>query len=311
MKTSNIKPTFSAEQARGLPVIAEDIVPESFTQLTEGHFSQAFSYETTAGEKRALRLSRKEYSFIADKFAHDRFNSAELPIPKVLQIGQLEPELFYCISEFASGLPSDQLSEEDFSKVRTAMEQCFAQIFHSDISTASGSGKADFNTGNGADSSYQETLQKEMEGYDLNYLREQCSQNGIASGLVDSFMRQFEVNLPKAHAERRLIHGDLGFDNVLVDDSKVTAVIDWSAVGYGDWLHDYSRIEFWHLGRHTPSAGFAKNYGLEVQNFEARLLTHMAHHAISALNFAFRYESESTVGWLREHLAGKLESGNS
>ncbi|MBX4201849.1 hypothetical protein KW803_03080, partial [Candidatus Saccharibacteria bacterium] len=72
VKSSNIKPSFSPEQARQLPAIAVDAKPDSFNRLSEGHFSQVFSYETISGEERVLRLGQKEYSFYADKYAHDQ-----------------------------------------------------------------------------------------------------------------------------------------------------------------------------------------------------------------------------------------------
>lgn len=309
MKTSNVKPTFSAEQAKAIPA-REDIIPESFKQLTEGHFSQVFSYETTRGEKKVLRLGRKKYSFKADKFAPEHFNSPALPVPKILEIGQIEPSLFYCISEFVPGTPSDQLPPEDLARSRESMEEVFVAVFKTDISGTTGSGDINTDTGNAEGSSFQEALRKEMDDRDLTYLREHCAKNGIDPSLVDKFAQQFEENIGKAQADRRLIHGDLGSDNVLVEGDKVTAVLDWSGMGYGDWLHDYSRLEFWYPGRHVPAREFAEKHGLETDNFEARWLAHMSAHALSTLDFAFRYESQSTIDWLSEHLASKLGAGN-
>jgi len=119
-------------------------------------------------------------------------------------------------------------------------------------------------------------------------------------------MTQFDNNIDQAAAERRLIHGDLGSDNVLIKDGKVTGVIDWSSVGYGDWLHDYSRMEFWYPGKNISATEFAQKHGLETQNFEPRWLAGMAAHAISTVDFALKHENESLIDWLREHLQHKL-----
>src|SRR4030081_2966211 len=99
MKTSNIKPNFSREQVQQLNAVSRDILKGSIKQLTEGHFSQVFSYKTKAREKLVIRLGLKLYSFDADRYAHDHFNSTDTPIPKVLQIGEVEPGLYFCISE--------------------------------------------------------------------------------------------------------------------------------------------------------------------------------------------------------------------
>jgi hygromycin-B 4-O-kinase len=42
-----------------------------------------------------------------------------------------------------------------------------------------------------------------------------------------------------------VIHGDLLNRNVLVQDSRITAVIDWGNAMYGDWLYDAAWLIFW------------------------------------------------------------------
>jgi hygromycin-B 4-O-kinase len=305
MKSSNIKTTFSAEQAGSLPQIADDIVPGTLKQLTEGHFSQAFSYETGVGEKRVLRLGRKLYSFEADKYAHEHFNSDMIPVPEVIEIGEVESGLYYCVSEFADGTPSDQLSRSEFDAIRDNIDDTFAAIFRTDISGTTGWGKIDRSTGNGQDSSYVAAFEEELHG--LDRLKIECEQHGIDPGLVDAFASNLRDNLPKIEVSRRLTHADFGFDNVIVKNGKVSAIIDWSGMGYGDWLHDYSRLEFWHPGRHAPAIEFARRYGLDTQTFSERWLVHMAENALTALRFAFKYEESSTRQWLKEHLAKKLD----
>jgi hygromycin-B 4-O-kinase len=44
---------------------------------------------------------------------------------------------------------------------------------------------------------------------------------------------------------RKLVHGDFGSNNVLVDGELVTGVIDWSEALIGDPLYDVANILFW------------------------------------------------------------------
>jgi hygromycin-B 4-O-kinase len=55
-------------------------------------------------------------------------------------------------------------------------------------------------------------------------------------------LRELAQGLPN---ERHVIHGDLLNRNVLVQDSNVTAVIDWGNALYGDWLYDAARLTYW------------------------------------------------------------------
>jgi aminoglycoside phosphotransferase (APT) family kinase protein len=45
--------------------------------------------------------------------------------------------------------------------------------------------------------------------------------------------------------DRHIIHGDLVNHNVLVQGSRITAVIDWGNALYGDWLYDAASLIFW------------------------------------------------------------------
>ena len=42
--------------------------------------------------------------------------------------------------------------------------------------------------------------------------------------------------------ERYLIHGDYGFNNVLADEGRVTAVLDWANAKFGDFLFDVAYL---------------------------------------------------------------------
>ena len=44
-----------------------------------------------------------------------------------------------------------------------------------------------------------------------------------------------------------LLHGDYGFDNVLVDQGKISGVLDWANAKYGDFLYDVAWLDFWSL----------------------------------------------------------------
>jgi hygromycin-B 4-O-kinase len=53
------------------------------------------------------------------------------------------------------------------------------------------------------------------------------------------------VLLGSCPEERKLVHGDFGSNNVLVDGTAVTAVIDWDNAMYGDPLYDIATTHFW------------------------------------------------------------------
>lgn len=44
--------------------------------------------------------------------------------------------------------------------------------------------------------------------------------------------------LPKSD----IVHGDFSYHQVMIDDEKITGIIDWQEAGCGDWLVDLTRL---------------------------------------------------------------------
>ncbi|MEI6481690.1 MAG: phosphotransferase, partial [Candidatus Saccharibacteria bacterium] len=113
-------------------------------------------------------------------------------------------------------------------------------------------------------------------------------------------------NLPFASETRRLLHGDLGFDNLIVNDGKVTAVIDWAQMGYGDWMRDYAKFDFWWPDRYTKPQAFADGYDLDAEHLEERIALYWAVTALGTISFADRFKSERVTEWLHDHATEKV-----
>ena len=90
--------------------------------------------------------------------------------------------------------------------------------------------------------------------------------------------------------DRYLIHADLMGDNLLVQDDRVAAVLDWGNAMYGDFLYDLARLTFWtpwfpELQR-IDVAGMARQHyasiGFSIPDFEARLRCCQVHLGLDA-----------------------------
>src|SRR5207249_1974221 len=51
--------------------------------------------------------------------------------------------------------------------------------------------------------------------------------------------------LPRCPEERQVVHGDYGYDNVLAEHGRVTGVLDWEALRYGDPLYDVAYLQLY------------------------------------------------------------------
>ena len=278
---------------------------DSIEKLTEGHMSQAYSFERKDGAKFVFRISDHKSGFIADKYASDHFGD-ELLVPKVLEINKYDDESFYCVSEFVEGIQSNVISDEDFYHVLPSAHDLLGKIFSFDISSTSGYGKINPETGNGEYLSNRSYIgDKILEKGKEHYL--ECAKEiGIDSKIIDKLYQQFEINLIYASETRRLVHGDVGFDNMLVKDNKVTASIDWDHVHYGDWMEDFAALDFWWSDRYGDAKEFASKYGLDTENLNERKALYTATTALGVIEWNSEMKNDHIINWLKEYLPSRV-----
>src|SRR5581483_8271453 len=103
--------------------------------------------------------------------------------------------------------------------------------------------------------------------------------------------------LPFCPEHRHLIHSDLLHYNVLVEGTRITAVLDWGSSLYGDYLYDIAWLCFWQPWfpawaaidfRHEALRHYAA-IRLDVPHFDERLRCYQFHIGLSAQAYcAFR-----------------------
>jgi|GEM_PF-3149751 len=305
MKTSNIKTSYSPEDVQNFLETTEHANPATIEQLTEGHFSQAFGYENESGESHVLRIAPRDDDFKADQYAFDHF-SAQLPIPRVFDIGIFDGNNYYCITERARGVTSDALSSDEIAEALPSIHDAFAKLFRIDVSDTSGYGPLDLATGEAPSKSWGDYILVKIDGEGEETYKAYARNIGLDESIVDRFLVQFHKNLPYVSEVRRLLHGDLGFDNLLLDGGEVTAVIDWAHVGYGDWMSDFAKFDFWWPNRFGDPKEFATKYGLDAKHLDDRIALYWAYTALETIRFADKFKSDDIASWLREHAKEKL-----
>jgi hygromycin-B 4-O-kinase len=256
--------------------------------ITGGEISQAYSF-VAGGRKLVLRVSWYDSGFRKDRFAHRHFRSAAVPIPEVLDLGPFEDDLYYAVTPFAAGSCMPQLCTD-------AVLSSLEAIHGTDVSDFGGYGR--WIDGKGTFASCAESVESEA-CVDPAVLRLPF----VRSGIFERLQRGVAENLPAVSEERRLIHGDFGFDNLFVDGDRVSAVTDWDVSRYGDPVYDVGWVTSWTLDRE-----FAERYreraeqaGRELPEFERRLVCHECCVAIIGLSFFAQTGREEIY---RRHAAG-------
>ena len=297
-----MKTTYTINEVRQfLKKIKSETVPSSVKQLTEGHTSQVFSFETNTGNEYVIRLRESKKDLQADRYAFQNFSSS-LPIPEVIDIGIFYDTTHYAITPLIEGVTLNILSQDSFNNSLNSVKDAIANTFKTDISNASGYGDPDFETGDAPAPTWKESLQNELATLNPEMLEKSAANIGLSKDSVDTLIKQFKTYLPYVSEYRRLLHGDPGGDNIIVNDHSVAALLDWEQMAYGDWLRDFSRFEYWNKNNYGDAKEFAETYGLEAEHIRERKAVYWAINALRGIEFADRDKSEKVTKWLQVNL---------
>jgi len=293
---------------------------QQFTHVTEiiaiadGWWSQAFSFKT-AGEVRVIRISKHPVDFGKDIFAYTHINSTAIPIPEVMAIGKYDEELFYCISRYVAGTPSDQImdiyaSEPNMEIAQTVITQLVA-IHELDTGKLSGWGYTDEN-GNGIFGSWAEHLLAIHNGKYTIAWQELAKTTWLNGDLFIRLTERMKSYFPYLPKEKHVLHGDYGYDNLLLTpDHRVAAVIDWAEMLLGDPLYDLIHMdEPWDEDARLIYVDVwkaaMKNNPKALLHFEERLQCYIIHYTLFHLHIhTVRNEREDydyIEQWANENL---------
>lgn len=191
-----------------------------------------------------IRFGKYMDDFQTDQRVY-RFNTPDLPIPKVLDIGEALNG-YYAISTRIYGEPLEHLSSTDWKATVPSLVATLEAIRLADTSYSTGFGGWD-SEGNGLRKSWAGHLLAVNE--DLPYRRTYGWQEKLKTSPEDYEVFEWGYGLLEqvAHvsAPRNLVHCDLMNRNVFVKDKKISGVFDWGCALHGDHLYDLAWFEFW------------------------------------------------------------------
>ena len=122
---------------------------------------------------------------------------------------------------------------------------------------------------------------------------------------VHSHMLQLITYCPE---ERYLVHGGYGFGNVLAQDRKVTAILDWMNARYGDFLYDVAWLDLW-SPQDEWRERFAEHYGhtgRAIPNYSERILCYQCYDALDGLRFYAKGGDRTGYDYIRGRILALL-----
>lgn len=267
--------------------------------VVEGMESQVYSYSLNNKEY-IVRINSNLEGFKKDDYAYKHFKNNIIPIPKVIEYGKYNDTHYYCISEKAKGITFEDSSEEVVEKLLPNITKIMIAINNIDISNTSGYGIFNSETGDAPFNSWQAYLLDIINNdkYNWNTIK---NIEIVDSNLVEEMIEKFKSLIPYCGNIRKLRHGDYGSNNMLVDDNKFTAVIDWDCAGYGDPLHEVASAHFWStwLMCMDKSYKYYETIYRNEENYKEKILCYELHLGLEEIYENVIDEDLETLEWIQ------------
>lgn len=292
------------EDAVARAFLAGRLRAEHIEARRPGEWSRVYAIARRS-EELIVRFSRWRDDFEKDR-AVARWRSADLPVPEILDIGEVAG-IAYAVSRLARGGPLEEL---DASGLRPVLPRLFAALDAMraiDLSATTGYGGWDVQHGGHAPS-WRESLL--TVGTTVPPGRNQGWRERLAKSpdAADAFARGLDAVTELADGcpeDRHMIHDDLLNRNVLVDGDRITAMLDWGSSMYGDFLYDIALLVY---GRDWVPAWsgvdvmtlFADHYhaiGLDVPRFHERMRCYALRQGLSGISYNVWKGHAANLAW--------------
>jgi hygromycin-B 4-O-kinase len=196
----------------------------------------------------------------------------------VIQTGRFDERLYYAITPRCPGRDLSDWDTETRRRLAPDLFACLDVLYRWDSSGLPGWGLTDGHM-HGLFPSwphYLGAIYNPKFSYELSDLAGTFFEPELYAAALAAQQRDF-CYLP---AQKWLIHGDFGYNNVISDGSVITGVLDWAEARLGDYLYDISNLDYWadedaipyaELWREYVAHGGGPTQGEEEPHFRERL----------------------------------------
>lgn len=260
--------------------------------IGSGFFSKAYLV-SFLDKRKVLKISNNDADFKKDDFAHRFFNSHDIPVPKVEHIKILDKNTCIAVVELCFGKTYDDLNHKEKENLLPGVFSTLSSIHGVTVKKYKGFGSVDINF-NGQHSSWNEWLHDRRNHkveYNWSTIAARSFFDRKLYNELEEALERLSIYTPE---EKYLVHGDFGFDNLLVDNITITGVIDWAESKLGDFLFDVAWLDFWEdeINFSDVYYDMYKKSNFNVTRYRERINCYLVNIGLSSLAFAAHREDE-------------------
>lgn len=232
----------ASEQARDFVQRYYGARAGALSPLGGGAWSRAYAL-VLDGREAVIRFGAHRDDYAKDALMA-RWSGPDLPIPRVLEIGEA-PGGYFAVSQRAAGVPLEELDGAGMRAVLPSLLRTLDAIAAVPVPPDGGYG-AWGPGGRAAHALWGEALLSVAQPRGrLPGWRARLETRPEAAHTFDRALQRLAGLVPALPAPRRVIHQDLLAGNVLVQASRISAVLDWGNALHGDPLYDAAWLLYW------------------------------------------------------------------
>ncbi|MBU1164781.1 aminoglycoside phosphotransferase family protein [Patescibacteria group bacterium] len=255
------------------------------SQINEGEGSQTYVMDSN-GSKQILRINNSNKGFFKDKLAYEKYRTSRLHVPKVISIDPVD-DVFICISEYIEGTSYKKLNQNNRLKY---LDDLF--LLHLEL------GKVE-NLDINSNYSWKEFLLDVNKSSSWKML---ASTTSFSIELANKLLDLIKNNLSLIPEKQNLVHGDFGYDNVIINQNNDLYLIDWEFSIMGDSLFDIAWLQFWSSGINYLDhyEKFARQKQIDISNFKKRIEVYSYYIALTSLEWYAESKNINRYSWLED-----------
>jgi hygromycin-B 4-O-kinase len=279
-----------------------------------GQISRVFSFRV--GDQEYIVRFNKDNMLTSnlpkEAYLHQKLAPLSIPVPPIVHVGRLG-NLHFAISPKVPGQRLETLSGQEVKVLLPQFIEILDAIHHVDVSHTKGYGVFDYQ-GVGQDASWRGFLSKVDEEEDerdyFGKWHHLFDDTFLERKLFEDIYQHMQCLLDYCPTERYLVYGSASLSNVLAQDGKITAVLDWVDARYGDFVYDIACLDFWYSWLHVPEA-FQQYYQkrqTEIPFYQERLLCYQCYLALGAIRFYAVRGDENSYQWTCRNILQRLNA---
>jgi hygromycin-B 4-O-kinase len=287
-------------------------------RIGHGEWSKAFTFRRRDGHEYVARFSALDEDFLKDRRAMG-YASAALPVPELVELGEAFGG-YYAISVKAYGEFVERLDDASMRRLLPALFSMWDAARNVNLSSTSGFGlwRGD---GNAPHPSWRDAVLSVAVDAPTNRThgwRERLQKSPTAVAVFEDAYSEVKTLVAACPEERRLVHSDLLYFNLLVSGDRISSVLDWGSSMYGDFLWDLAWFTLWQpwypawsaVDFRAAALAHYADIGLGVPRFEERMrcyelcigLDGMAYQAFAGHWTNLEWTTNRVLGLLRTPL---------